>query len=35
MLKAMIKRALNVTEENVLINKTLQCLDVRYRIKLC
>ncbi|XP_050550779.1 dynein intermediate chain 2, ciliary isoform X1 [Spodoptera frugiperda] len=27
MLKAMIKRALNINEEKVLINKTLQCLD--------
>lgn len=29
MLKAMVKRALNINEEQTLISKTLQCLDVR------
>lgn len=31
----MIKRALNINEEKVLVNKTLQCLDVRNVYKRC
>lgn len=29
LMKAMVKRALNITEEKTIISKTLQCLDVR------
>lgn len=29
MLKAMIKRAMNLNEEKVLLTKTLRCIDVR------